>query len=112
MALPGAWDSLSPDDQLELLGQIPATMANQNLIKTLSTTGERVERPKELQTASTVLKTDIAKFKADLRDGYLGKKWQKDAGVAMEERALGIFDEWKEKNSEKYWGQKMSPDGH
>lgn len=36
-------------------------------------------------------------------------EWQAQAAQAMEERAEGEFDAWKEKNFEEYWGQKAKP---
>ncbi len=36
-------------------------------------------------------------------------QWQAEAAQAMEERADGEFDDWKEKNFEEHWGQKSKP---
>ncbi len=36
-------------------------------------------------------------------------EWLAQAAQAMEERAEGEFDDWKEKNFEEYWGQKAKP---
>ena len=37
----------------------------------------------------------------------LDPDWQHDCLVAMEKRARGEFDEWKEREMEAFWGQKQ-----
>jgi len=49
---------------------------------------------------------DIRLFQNDLREGRLEPEWQEMAAQAMEDRANGNFDDWKEKNFEEFWGQK------
>ncbi|KAL8750264.1 MAG: hypothetical protein Q9184_006484 [Pyrenodesmia sp. 2 TL-2023] len=43
----------------------------------------------------------------DLRTGRMDPAWQQQAAQAMEERAAGHFDDFKEKEFEEYWGQKQ-----
>lgn len=49
----------------------------------------------------------IREFQEDLATGRLDPKWQAAAAEAMEQRARGDFDDWKEKNYEEFWGQKQ-----
>ena len=49
----------------------------------------------------------IREFQEDLGSGRLDPKWQADAAQAMEERARGEFDAYKENQFEAFWGQKQ-----
>ena len=49
----------------------------------------------------------IREFQEDLASGRLDPKWQADAAQAMEERARGQFDAYKENQFEAFWGQKQ-----
>lgn len=49
----------------------------------------------------------IREFQEDLGSGRLDPKWQADAAQAMEERAQGKFDAYKEDQFEAFWGQKQ-----
>ena len=49
----------------------------------------------------------IREFQEDLASGRLDPEWQADAALAMEERARGDFDSYKENEFEAFWGQKQ-----
>ena len=49
----------------------------------------------------------VREFQEDLGSGRLDPKWMAAAAEAMEERANGDFDAWKEKEYEEFWGQKQ-----
>ncbi len=49
----------------------------------------------------------IREFQEDLASGRLEPAWLEEAAEAMEERANGEFDDFKEKNYEEFWGQKQ-----
>ena len=49
----------------------------------------------------------IREFQEDLGSGRLDPKWQADAARAMEARARGDFDAYKEEQFEAFWGQKQ-----
>lgn len=49
----------------------------------------------------------IREFQEDLGSGRLDPKWQAAAAQAMEERAQGKFDAYKENQYEEFWGQKQ-----
>jgi hypothetical protein len=46
-------------------------------------------------------------FQNDLTHGHYEKDWKESAAQAMEERARGDFDQWKESQYEQFWGQKQ-----
>lgn len=49
----------------------------------------------------------LREFQEDLALGRLDPTWQADAAQAMEERARGEFDAYKENQFEAFWGQKQ-----
>ena len=49
----------------------------------------------------------IREFQEDLASGRLDPKWQAEAAEAMEARARGDFDAYKEDQFEAFWGQKQ-----
>lgn len=49
----------------------------------------------------------IREFQEDLSTGRLEPEWQAAAAEAMEERARGDYDDYKEKIYEEFWGQKQ-----
>ncbi|KAL8830728.1 MAG: hypothetical protein Q9170_005609 [Blastenia crenularia] len=50
---------------------------------------------------------DCRNLQEDLRSGRMDPVWQRQAAEAMEERAAGKFDDFKEQEFEEYWGQKQ-----
>ena len=48
----------------------------------------------------------LRNFSTDLEAGRLDKEWLKTAHGAMERRALGQFDDFKQQQFEQFWGQK------
>lgn len=84
---------------------LPSTPENQRLLERIRA-GETQDTPPRYLSKGDVFRTEVAKFKEDLRNGHLAKTWQRDARVAVEERAEGVFDGWKGREAEAWWGQK------
>lgn len=63
-------------------------------------------RPEIFTLSSDCFRTDVAKFKDDLKNGHLAKTWQTAAEQAIRDRAAGLFDAWKAQEGERWWGQK------
>ncbi|OCL07528.1 hypothetical protein AOQ84DRAFT_440139 [Glonium stellatum] len=97
-----AWDVLSESEQAVLYSMLPATPTNATLVVL-----DPTPRPDDLSKRNTAFVTDIRKFQEDLGAGFYDPRWQEAAAEAMELRAAGTFDEWKEKETEAFWGQKM-----
>ncbi|KAL8635955.1 MAG: hypothetical protein Q9228_006599 [Teloschistes exilis] len=53
---------------------------------------------------------DCRNLQEDLRAGRMDPEWQRQAQQAMEERAEGQFDDFKEREFEAFWGQKQKVD--
>ena len=52
----------------------------------------------------------MRQYQVDLGEGRLDPTWLAEAAAAMEERARGDFDRFKEEQFEEFWGQKQKVD--
>ena len=52
-------------------------------------------------------KSDVRVFQENLKDGYYEPEWIEEAKEATTNREDGKFDDWKRRNFEEYWDQKM-----
>lgn len=104
---PLAWDSLTTPQRASLIAMLNPSSTSFRALQDL-TAGKITElkRPRELTVNFNIFRTDVAKFKEDLGNGYLGKTWQASAEEAVKDRAAGVFDDWKEEEAERWWGQK------
>lgn len=59
---------------------------------------------------SNVWRDAVRQFQVDLQAGRYDPEWLRQAAEAMEERAQGKFDKWKEEEFEEFWGQKQKLD--
>ncbi|KAK7539945.1 Asx homology domain-containing protein [Phyllosticta citribraziliensis] len=101
---PRAWESLSKEQQSQLISLLP----NAPVIDPGNTQEDSLPNiPQQMLTQNSALLSDIAMFGEDLREGRLDPDWQRDGQIAMEMRARGDFDEWKVQEMEAFWGQKQ-----
>ena len=101
-----AWTSLSAEQQKTLVSMLPQDPSNQAILKKIEAGDTKDTRPGAFTMSNDCFRTDVAKFKADLKNGHLAKTWQTAAEQAVVERAAGDFDEWKAQEAELWWGQK------
>lgn len=59
---------------------------------------------------NTDFRSGVRQYQLDLAGGRLDPGWLAEADAAMEERAEGKFDSWKEEQFEEFWGQKQKVD--
>lgn len=52
----------------------------------------------------------VRQFQVDLENGRYDLEWIRQADVAVQERANGEFDDFKEREFEEFWGQKQRMD--
>ncbi|KAF1918105.1 Asx homology domain-containing protein [Ampelomyces quisqualis] len=105
---PAAWSSLSTEQQATLVSMLPATPANTALLTRIGGSETEGTRPQAFSMSNDCFRTDVAKFKEDLKNGHLAKTWQAAAEQAVIERAAGEYDAWKAEEAESWWGQKSS----
>jgi hypothetical protein len=102
----GAWTSLSAEQQTTLISMLPDSPENQRLLEKIKAGDTGKETRPQWFKASNVFGDEVAKFRADLTNGHLGKTWQAAAEQAVAERAAGEYDAWKAEEAELWWGQK------
>ncbi|KAF2826262.1 hypothetical protein CC86DRAFT_467020 [Ophiobolus disseminans] len=103
---PTAWTCLSAEQQISLLSMLPQDSTTTALIAKVKRGETEGTRPHAFNISNDCFRTDVAKFKEDLKNGHLAKTWQASAEQAIIERAAGDYDEWKAEESELWWGQK------
>ncbi|KZM28825.1 hypothetical protein ST47_g43 [Ascochyta rabiei] len=101
-----AWTSLSAEQQVTLVSMLPNTSEHQQLITRIEAGETEDTRPWAFTLSNDCFRTDVAKFKEDLKNGHLAKTWQAAAEQAVIERAAGEYDAWKAEEAELWWGQK------
>ncbi|KAL1619261.1 hypothetical protein SLS56_010204 [Neofusicoccum ribis] len=102
---PRAWSSLNPEQQSKIISLLPnAPALNPD---PGNPTVSLPNIPQQVLACNSAFKADIAMFQDDLSEGRLDPDWQHDGLVAMERRARGEFDAWKEAEMESFWGQKQ-----
>ena len=108
---PSAWTSLTTEQQISLISMLPQDTANSALLQRLQAGDTNDTRPPAFTLSNDCFRTDVAKFKEDLKNGHLAKTWQAAAQQAIIDRAAGEFDAWKADEAELWWGQKAKPNG-
>jgi hypothetical protein len=103
-----AWTNLSAEQQTTLVSMLPQDAANQAVLAKINAGETESTRPSAFTLANDCFRTDVAKFKDDLKNGHLAKTWQAAAEQAVIERAAGDYDKWKAQEAESWWGQKSN----
>ena len=103
-----AWSRLTAEQQATLVSMLPATAANTDLLTKIMGGETKGTRPQAFSMSNDCFRTDVAKFKEDLKNGHLAKTWQAAAEQAVIERAAGEYDAWKAEEAELWWGQKSN----
>lgn len=100
-----AWTELSREEQEKLVSMLPGASMPE-----LPEDIPLPNVPKEFLRTSQTFRSHVGLFQEDLIQGRYEPKWLEDAQKAMRDRANGVFDSWKEKNMEQFWGQKQKID--
>ncbi|KZF21384.1 hypothetical protein L228DRAFT_262406 [Xylona heveae TC161] len=95
---PAAWELLDEEEKRILMSLLPDRAL---------TDDQSGVRPEFLKH-DIDFKTGIRLYQEDLEAGRYDPEWLQQAAVAMEERAQGKFDAWKEQEYEAFWGQKQA----
>ncbi|KKZ66599.1 hypothetical protein EMCG_07713 [[Emmonsia] crescens] len=113
LASPKAWTCLDEDEKREIIALLPdelqrhadpgpnAEDSNNYVIPPL---------PESFVRYSNSWRDSVRQFQLDLQGGRYDPEWQRQAAEAMEERAQGKFDKFKEEQFEEFWGQKQKLD--
>ncbi|PYH94246.1 hypothetical protein BO71DRAFT_450186 [Aspergillus ellipticus CBS 707.79] len=110
LANPQAWNCLEESEKQEILDLLPdGTHPNPNPPPD-NPDAKIPPLPEDFLRYSNNWRDGIRQFQLDLQNGRYDPLWQRDAHRAMEERAAGKFDKFKEEEFEQFWGQKQKMD--
>ena len=98
---PMSWECLDEEEKKEIISLLPPHLVL-----------EEGRPPLEFLNYSTDWQDGLRLFQVDLEAGHYDPEWLKQASQAMEDRAAGEFDSFKEKEFEEYWGQKSRLESH
>ncbi|ODH45369.1 hypothetical protein ACO22_00093 [Paracoccidioides brasiliensis] len=115
LANPKAWTCLDEDEKKEIIALLPDDM-QRHAVTPIPKDGQDPENyvipplPESFVRYSNSWRDAVRQFQIDLQTGRYDPEWQQQAAEAMEERAQGMFDKFKEEQFEEFWGQKQKLD--
>ncbi|PYI10763.1 hypothetical protein BO78DRAFT_393738 [Aspergillus sclerotiicarbonarius CBS 121057] len=110
LANPQAWDCLEENEKQEILKLLPDNAHPDPSSLPDDPQAKIPPPPQSFLRYSNEWRDGIRHFQLDLEDGHYDPAWQRQANQAMQERAAGKFDKFKEEEFEQFWGQKQKMD--
>ncbi|OAX80529.1 hypothetical protein ACJ72_05142, partial [Emergomyces africanus] len=113
LASPKAWTCLNEDEKKEIMALLPDDIQRHAEPGPSSDHQEDPNNyvipplPESFVRYSNNWRDAVRQFQLDLQTGKYDPEWQRQAAAAMEERAQGNFDKFKEEQFEEFWGQKQ-----
>ncbi|KAL2373925.1 hypothetical protein RJ035_004072 [Blastomyces gilchristii] len=116
LADPRTWTCLDEDEKKEIIALLPDEI-QRHADPGPNSEGQKDSGahvipplPESFVRYSNNWRDAVRQFQADLETGKYDPEWQRQAAEAMEERAQGKFDKFKEDQFEEFWGQKQKLD--
>lgn len=110
LANPQAWDCLEESEKQEILRLLPDSVHPDPSPPSDDADAKIPPPPQEFLRYSNNWREGIRQFQVELQNGFHDPEWLRQAELAMEERAAGAFDRFKEEEFEEFWGQKQKMD--
>ncbi|KAI5290525.1 hypothetical protein KEM54_001278 [Ascosphaera aggregata] len=110
LAHPGAWTCLTELEKREILSLLPECIHPDYVAHAHEPDYIIPPLPDSFLRYSNAWRDSVRQFQSDLELGRYTPKWQRDAAEASQQRALGMFDDFKERQFEEFWGQKQKLD--
>ncbi|KAF3399779.1 hypothetical protein F1880_008241 [Penicillium rolfsii] len=107
LARPEAWDILEEDEKREILALLPADTHPASELPTDDSNTKIPPLPESFVRYSNNWRDGIRQFQLDLENGRFDPEWLRQAEQARRKRENGDFDSFKEREFEKFWGQKQ-----
>ncbi|KAJ0425325.1 Asx homology domain-containing protein [Aspergillus carlsbadensis] len=109
-ALPEAWECLEENEKKQILDLLPAD-THPNLLPPLDDPDAKIPPlPESFVRYGEHWRDGIRHFQLDLQNGRYDPQWVREAEEAVQQRAAGKFDKFKEQEFEEFWGQKQKMD--
>lgn len=107
-AKPEAWNCLDKDEKEEIISLLPAHVYRGPDPPTEDGTETKLPPiPESFLRYSNHWRDGVRQFQVDLQNGRYDPEWLRQAEEALQERAEGEFDKFKEEEFEQFWGQKQ-----
>ncbi|PLN83532.1 Asx homology domain-domain-containing protein [Aspergillus taichungensis] len=110
LAKPDAWNCLDENEKEEILNLLPEDTHPNRYPSADDPDAKIPPLPESFLRYSNEWRDGIRQFQSDLEDGRYDPAWIRQAEAAVEERAAGKFDKFKEEEFEQFWGQKQKMD--
>ncbi|KAE8142170.1 Asx homology domain-containing protein [Aspergillus pseudotamarii] len=110
LANPEAWNCLEESEKREILDLLPEDLHPNPDPSPDDPDAKIPPLPEEFLRYSNNWRDGIRHFQLDLQNGRYDPVWLREAGQAMQQRADGKFDKFKEEEFEQFWGQKQKMD--
>ncbi|GAT29652.1 hypothetical protein RIB2604_03001850 [Aspergillus luchuensis] len=111
LANPKAWNCLEESEKQEIIKLLPDSVHPDPNPPTDDDSDVKIPPPpQEFLRYSNNWREGIRQFQVELQNGFHDPEWLRQAELAMEERAAGAFDRFKEEEFEEFWGQKQKMD--
>ncbi|GLI80944.1 hypothetical protein PoHVEF18_009311 [Penicillium ochrochloron] len=107
LARPEAWDILEEDEKREILALLPADTHPASELPSDDPNTKIPPLPESFVRYSNNWRDGIRQFQLDLENGRFDPEWLRQAEQARRKRENGDFDSFKEREFEKFWGQKQ-----
>lgn len=104
---PKAWECLEEDEKRELLSLLPAHIHPNPDPDPNDPEAKIPPLPESFLRYDNNWRAALRNFQYDLESGRYRPDWQRQAKQAVQERAQGKFDDFKEQEFEQFWGQKQ-----
>ncbi|OGM50173.1 hypothetical protein ABOM_001182 [Aspergillus bombycis] len=110
LANPEAWNCLEEPEKREILDLLPEDLHPNPDPSPDDPDTQIPPLPEEFLRYSNNWRDGIRHFQLDLQNGRYDPVWLREAEEAMQQRADGKFDNFKEEEFEQFWGQKQKMD--
>ncbi|KAL3458687.1 Asx homology domain-containing protein [Aspergillus heterothallicus] len=110
LALPEAWECLEEAEKKEILDLLPADTHPTPHPPPDEPTAKIPPLPESFVRYGEHWRDAIRHFQLDLQNGRYDPQWLHEAEEAVQQRAAGKFDKFKEEEFEEFWGQKQKMD--
>ncbi|CEJ59516.1 hypothetical protein PMG11_08139 [Penicillium brasilianum] len=110
LARPETWDILEEEEKREILALLPADTHPASELLPDDPDVRIPPLPDSFVRYSNNWRDGIRQFQLDLQNGRFDPEWLRQAEAARRKRENGDFDTFKEREFEKFWGQKQRTD--
>ncbi|KAL2815980.1 Asx homology domain-containing protein [Aspergillus granulosus] len=110
LALPEAWECLEEAEKKQILDLLPADTHPNPHPPPDEPDAKIPPLPESFVRYGEHWRDAIRHFQLDLQTGRYDPQWVREAEEAVQQRAAGKFDKFKEQEFEEFWGQKQKMD--